>query len=235
MKSLTYVLGAAVLTIFLASCNNQITGCPDAEIEWVDVLMVNDIKYQHHFPGPADQNKQITIEKGKEIGKVSYKMADNACTNHETKNGDAAYLEKGTPIYEIKGYPTTLAVAAEDKVYIADQNKKAKTAKEFLPLEGLVKNIYIESTDDGSISHSFAPNIKEEFIKTWGTLKHKDDHKLYEEGAYEGDMVFIRIELNNGVTFRQVYWKKSNVFSGGIVGNEDMKKLIENELSKTKN
>ncbi|RDI45632.1 hypothetical protein [Falsibacillus pallidus] len=232
MKSFKFVFGVVFLTIFLSSCNNQITGCPDAAIEWVDVLMVKDIKYQHHFIAPADR-KQITIEKGKEIGKVSYKLADNACSNHKTKNGDAAYLEKGTPIYEIKGYPTNLAVAADEKVYIADQNKKAKTAKEFLPLAGLVQSIYIESPNDGSILRTFTPNKMKEFIKTWETLKLKDDHELYKEGAYEGDPVFIGIELNNGASFRQVYWRKSNVFSGGIVGNEEMKKIIENEISKT--
>ena len=96
--------------------------------------MIDDIKYEHHFPEPANENFPITIEKGKELGTVTYAMADSACSNHKMKNGDAAYLKEETSIYEIKGYPTSLIVAANDVVYIAKTNEKAKTAGELYPM-----------------------------------------------------------------------------------------------------
>jgi hypothetical protein len=234
MKFIKITFIVLFFAVSLTSCSNPITGCPDAEIEWVDVIMNNDIKYQHHFPDPLDKNTPITFEKGKEIGKVSYMMAGNACSNHKTKNGDATYLEKGTPIYEIKGYPSSFAVVANDKVYIADENKNAKSAGEFIPLEDLVKDIHIESTEDGSILHTFAPSSKEKFITIWENLKLEDENKLYKNHSYKGDPVFLEIELNNGVSFRLVYWKKSNIFSRGVVGNNKMKQIIDDELSTVK-
>ncbi len=83
-------------------------GCPDGEMKWLDVLMMNDIQYEHHFPEPVNENLPITIEKGKELGKMTYRMAYSACRNHKMQNGDAALLKEGTIISEIKGYPTSL-------------------------------------------------------------------------------------------------------------------------------
>ncbi|MGE7925039.1 hypothetical protein ACQKND_17925 [Viridibacillus arvi] len=140
----------SLLTMLVSACSNfsSIKGCPDAVIEWIDVVMINDITYQHHFPKPSDEVTSISIERGRELGKVTYMMADSACSNHKMKNGDAAFLEEGTPIYEIKGYPTALVVMANDRVFVADTNKKAKTAGDLKPMDNLVKNIYFESTQD---------------------------------------------------------------------------------------
>ncbi|MBU8732876.1 hypothetical protein KM915_22960 [Cytobacillus oceanisediminis] len=222
-----------LFTILLTSCIkiSSIQDCPDGVIEWVDIVMVQDIQYQHHFPEPADEHTPTTIEKGKKLGEVTYTMADSACSNHKMKNGDAAYLEEGTAIYEIKGYPSTLAIMANDKAYIVETNKKAKTAGELYPLGKLVKNIYIESTEDGSRIHTFSQTSKDNFLNAWLNLKLEDIETLHKNGHYEGSHVFIEIELNNGVTFREVYWAESNTFNSGIVGNKDIKDILEYELS----
>ncbi|WP_419958540.1 hypothetical protein [Psychrobacillus psychrotolerans] len=94
MKTFKKMIFISVFAMLLSACSNSISlkGCPDAEIEWVDMLMIDDIKYEHHFPEPANENLPITIEKGREIGKVKYEMADSACSNHKMQNGDAAFL-----------------------------------------------------------------------------------------------------------------------------------------------
>ena len=223
----------SVFSMLLSSCGNfsSITGCPDGEIEWVDMVMINDIKYQHHFPEPTDENNLLPIEKGRELGKVTFKMADRACSNHQMKNGDAAYLDEGTPIYEVKGYPSSLIVVADDKAFLVDTNKKAKTADNLYPLDGLVKNIYNESTEDGSRIQTFTQASTNKFLDAWSRLKLEDPESLYKKGNMEGDRIFLEIELNNGVPFRLVYWVDSNVFSNGAIGNKEIKKVIEDELS----
>jgi hypothetical protein len=230
LKNLILILS---MTVLLVSCKSGsfTSGCPDGEIEWVDMVMIQDIKYQHHFPNPADANSSISIERGKELGKVSYKMADRACSNHKMKNGDAAYIEKGTPIYEIKGYPTSLMVVVNDKVYVADTNLKAKTAGVLYPMDKLVKNIYFESTEDGSRIHTFSEASKNKFIKAWYQLKLEDVDSLIKEGKLEGNRVFLEIEFQNGVTFRQLYWYDTNIFHNGAIGNNEIKEIIDFELS----
>lgn len=160
------IIVISAFSLLLTSCNHftSLKGCPDATIEWVDKLMIDDIKYEHNYQELAKKNHPISIEKGRELGKVTYKMADNACSNHKMKNGDAAYLKEGTIIYEIKGYPTSLIVAANDVVCVADTNKEAKTAGELYPMDKLVKNIYIESTEDGKRIQAFSLSSKNKFV-----------------------------------------------------------------------
>ncbi|MGE7094303.1 hypothetical protein ACQKII_23305 [Lysinibacillus sp. NPDC048646] len=236
MKIIKDMIFISVFALLLSSCSNFtfLKGCPDAEIEWVDMLMINDIKYEHHFPEPAQENLPITIEKGRELGKVTYKMADSACSNHKMQNGDAAFLNEGTIIYEIKGYPTSLIVAANDVVYVANTSKKAKTAGELYPMDKLVKNIYIESTEDGKRLHTFSQSSKDKFLAAFYELQLEDVQSLIDEDKLEGTRIFLEIELNNGVSFRQLYWSDSNTFHNGAVGNDEIKKVINDEVSNLK-
>ncbi|HWI48221.1 MAG TPA: hypothetical protein VNU45_08385 [Rummeliibacillus sp.] len=218
-----------LLSILLASCTYPIGNlgkCPDGIIEWVDVLMINGIKYEHHFPEPTDESSNLNVEKGKKIGEVSYKMADNACSNHKMKNGDAAFIEKGTAIYEVNEYPSSFLVLADNNVYVSKQNKKAKTAKELYPLKEYVKNIYIESTEDGRRLHTFSPSSKKEFIEAWNNLKVKNVD-------FSDKPIFLEIELKNGVAFRLTYSEKSNLFPIGVIGDKKIKEIIKKELQKS--
>lgn len=239
MKIFKNMILILVFALLLSSCSNftSLKGCPDAEIEWVDMLMINDRKYEHHFQesaDSADKNLPITIEKGRELGKVTYEMADSACSNHKMQNGDAAYLKEGTIIYEIKGYPTSLIVAANDVAYVSNINKKARTAGELYPMDKLVKNIYIESTEDGKRIHTFSQSSKDKFLTEFYELKLEDVQSLNDLGKLEGTRIFLEIELNNGVSFRQLYWGDSNTFHIGAIGNDEIKEVISHEVSNLK-
>ncbi|MGG1676168.1 hypothetical protein ACIFOT_10525 [Neobacillus sp. NRS-1170] len=216
--------------MILTSCIRTI-GCPDGAIEWVDLLMNNDVKYQHHFPEPADERIHLQIEKGKPLGEIKFRMADKACSDHKMKNGDAAYVEEGTTIYAVKGYPASLMVLANDKVYIADYNKSAKTLGDLYPIKNLVKNIHIESTEDGRRIHTFSQEVKELFLTEWLKLKIEDYNVLQQKNAFEGDPAFLEIELNNGVSFRHLYWPNSNAFGQNAGGNKTLRKLMMQELA----
>ncbi|WP_341323286.1 hypothetical protein NSQ62_07390 [Solibacillus sp. FSL H8-0523] len=234
MKSLVLMIMCSML---LASCNriNPLNDCPpNTIIEWVDLLMIGDIKYEHHFPEPAHENMPITIEKGKELGKVTYRMADSACSNHKMQNGHAAFLTEGTSIYEIKGYPSALMVVADDVVYVASENKQAKTAGDLYPIDQLVKNIHIESTEDGTRMHTFSQASVDQFIAAFTKLKLQDVQSLNKAGKLDGTRIFLDIELNNGVSFRQLYWMDSNVFHDGAIGNDEIKAIINDELFQMK-
>ncbi|MDD1504867.1 hypothetical protein PVA17_19180 [Lysinibacillus sp. CNPSo 3705] len=233
MKVLKKMIFISAFALLISSCSNStfLKGCPDGVIEWVDVLMINDIQYEHYFPETANENLPITIEKGKELGKVRYKMADSACSNHKMQNGDATYLKEGTIISEIKGYPSSLIIAANNDVYVANTNKKAKTIGELYPMDHLVKNIYFESTEDGKRIHTFSQSSKDTFLAAFYELKLADEQSLIDVGKQDGTRIFLGIELNNGVSFRQLYWSDSNTFQNGAIGNDKIKEVINFELS----
>ena len=232
MKNFKKMLCILVFSISLASCSNSLLGsCPDGEIDWMDVVMIDDIQYQHQFPDSADGSVPISIEKGRKLGEVVYKMADSACSNHQMENGDATFLEEGTSIYELKGYPSDLMVIANDKVYVVDTNIKAKTAAELVPMRNLVENIHIESTEDGERIHTFTQPSKTKFLDTWNQLKLEDIESLYKDGKMDGKRLFLEIELKNGVAFRLIYAIDSNRFNNGAIGNEKIKDVIESEIT----
>ncbi|MEH6994401.1 hypothetical protein V7075_17070 [Neobacillus drentensis] len=221
------------LSTFLASCNQSslTIGCPDGAIEWVDLVKIDDVTYQHQFEAAPDEPLSTQIEEGEPIGKVTYKMADNACSDHKMRNGDAAYLEKGTTVYTVKGYPSSLMVVANDKVYVADQKKDAKTIGDIYPIKGLVKEVHIESTDDGSRIHTFSQEAKEKFLNEWLLLEAIDPMEMYKEEAFEGNRIFLEIELNNGVSFRELYWSDTNAFHRGAYGNKIIQAVINKETA----
>ena len=232
MKHLKEMLGILVYTILLSSCSNPFLGsCPDGEIDWMDVLKVGGIQYQHQFPGSTDESGPISIEKGRKVGEVDYRMADSTCSNHAMKNGDATFLEEGLPIYEVKGYPPDLMVMADDKVYVTDTNEKAETAAELLPMRKFVKNIHVESTKDESRLHTFSQPSITEFLEAWDQLKLEDLESLYKGSKMDGKRLFLEIEMKNGVSFRLVYATDSNMFSNGAIGNEKIKNVIESEIT----
>ena len=214
-----------------------LTGCSMASnrheiVEWMDVLKLNNITYSHDRLGSEEELDVSALELGAELGRVGYKMADDAASDYRMKNGDAAYLEPGTPIHEVKGYPAGLAVVADGKVYIADQNEKAKTGRELYPLKGLVRNIYMTDKEDGSRGKAFSKASKDVYLREWETVKLRDADELIKEGKLEGESVFLEIELNNGISFRKVYYPDENLFHSGAVGTKELQKVIKDELER---
>ncbi|MEK4229339.1 hypothetical protein [Solibacillus sp. FSL H8-0538] len=228
----------ACMLFFLVGCSEKMTNvlksCPDAEIDWVDVLMIGEIQYEHHYPDRADEAAPVVIEAGNEIGRVTYRMADRACSNHKMKNGDATFLTEGTPIFEVNGYPASLLVSANNKVYVATHNQNAESASDLYPFKNLVSNIYFQSLEDGSRIFTFPESAKEQFIDAWDELALEDREELINKGQLEGTRVFLAFELHNGVTFRQLYWADTNTFHTGVIGNKHLKDIITQELNNMK-
>lgn len=234
MKWMKGVLILIFVSAILSSCDQTI-GCPDGEIDWVDMLMIDGVKYQHQFVEGTDEPLSALVEKGKPLGVIKYKMANKACSDHKMKNSDAAFLEIGTTVNAVKGYPTSLMVVADEKVYVAETNNEAKTIGELYLINNLVKNIYIESTEDGSRIHTLSPASTEAFLDEWLQLELVDYMKMVDKNVFEGERVFLEIELTNGVSFRQLYWSDSNTFQLGAYGNNGIQETINKELADMKN
>lgn len=101
-------------------------------------------------------------------------------------------------------------------------------------MDKLVKEIHIESTEDGKRMHTFSQSSKDKFLAAFSALKLEDVQSLIDAGKLEGTRVFLEIELNNGVSFRQLYWVDSNTFHNGAIGNDEIKEVINYEVSKLK-
>ncbi len=196
----------------------------------MDLLMINDLQYTGEVEGT---NEGAELEKGEVIGEVEYKMADNACSNHKMRNGDAAFLPAGTEIYSIKGYDADFRVLADDKVYQISENPKAQTLADLYDIEGKVDKISIESIEDGSHISDFTPMNTNAFIEEYLSLEYTGIEGI-EKKRKNSSRTFIRIHLNDGTSFRTTYYISENVLNPGAYGTEKMKNIMLEETKRAR-
>jgi hypothetical protein len=75
-------------------------------------------------------------------------------TRGEPQDGDAAYLEAGSPLYQVRDYRPSFRLAARKDgrlvIFEADTNPRARAGRDLLDLEGKVRRISINSRADGT-------------------------------------------------------------------------------------
>jgi hypothetical protein len=97
--------------LVMAAC--QISGSPtscNVQIEWIDFVQVGSTQY---VAGPQSPTVIQESDLGPVFAHVRFKVSGNVCDpNYKLKDGDAAFLEPGTAIYEVRGHPPTEVLAA---------------------------------------------------------------------------------------------------------------------------
>jgi hypothetical protein len=105
------VIGIAILG-FMAAC--QLPGqatCNNTMIDWVNFIQVGSTQY---VSGPELETALQESDLGPVYAHVKFKVSGNVCDPHyKLKDGDAAFLDPGTAIYEIKGHPPSEELAAK--------------------------------------------------------------------------------------------------------------------------
>ncbi|MFC5469327.1 hypothetical protein ACFPPD_11395 [Cohnella suwonensis] len=210
-----------IMMMVAASCGNLGKGSCNADIDWVDFLMINNVTYYQNDDG----TKVITAEQlGKKVGKVSYMLNGHACTDHATKNGDAAFLPIGTVVYALKGYKSEFRVVANNKAYEVKENPNAATMGDLMDIEGKVEIVSLESGQDGSPIGNFSQEASSYFISELLPLSYVGFDAVYEKAKHEAG-IFLRVHLQDGTSFRMVYYPKANGFTAGAFGTEKLKVL----------
>jgi hypothetical protein len=104
-----FVTGIAFF--LLAACQLPGSGrACTAQIDWVDFVQIGSIQYV------ASPGSPMTLQEsdlGPVVAHVKAKLSGNVCDpNYRPKDGDAAFLDPGTPIYQVNGHPPSRLVAA---------------------------------------------------------------------------------------------------------------------------
>ncbi|WP_440705824.1 hypothetical protein [Heyndrickxia oleronia] len=107
MKKLLFII---LFLVLLSACSPS-----HIVIDWVDFMQING----KHYTG----SQQLVISKQTlvkdKIGEVRFEVNEHVKNpKYKIKEGDAAYLSKGTSVYSIEGYPDHSIVAVEDKTKI---------------------------------------------------------------------------------------------------------------------
>jgi hypothetical protein len=129
----------------------------DSSYDWADILRLNGITYS---AGLLNAGRALHEEDlGSQVAAVSAKLNGNVPPiGYEPKDGDAAYLEPGTPLFPVNGYATSFRLAARRNgrivLFEALTNPNARIGRDLLDIEGKVKSIALDSSDPRAIARS---------------------------------------------------------------------------------
>jgi hypothetical protein len=109
VRKVVVLLGALSLT---AAC--QLPGssnCETTHIDWVNFIQVGSTQYV------AGLQQSPTVLQETDLGPVyahvKFRVSGNVCDpSYRLKDGDAAFLDPGTPIYQVNGQPPSRQLAA---------------------------------------------------------------------------------------------------------------------------
>jgi hypothetical protein len=152
MRRFALLAGLAALLAGCASIN-EVSQRPVAMIDWVDFVKLNGTTYlaTHGNAGRALEQADL----GPQVAQVQFKLADNVTDpGYQSKDGDAAFLEPGTPLHTVQDYTSQARLAAvrdgQITLYEADTNPSAKHGSDLLDLRDKVTSIGINSVQDGT-------------------------------------------------------------------------------------
>src|ERR1700674_5615766 len=104
------IAAATVAFVLTAAC--QVPGTTatcNAQIDWVNFIQLSSTQY---IAGPQSPTILQESDVGPVYSHVKFKVSGNVCDpNYRLKDGDAAFLDAGTPIYQVNGQPPGLQLA----------------------------------------------------------------------------------------------------------------------------
>jgi len=104
------IVAMALLLVSACQLPGSPQGCSNVQIDWVDFIQLGATQY---VAGREAPTTILESDLGPVLAHVKFKVAGNVCDpSYKPKDGDAAFLEPGTPIYQVNGEPASKVVAA---------------------------------------------------------------------------------------------------------------------------
>ena len=214
------------LLISLASCQSGFGF--NVSIDWVDFVQFNNIGYIRIYQDVSIDNRELTY-----YDSIKYNVADNVHSpGYRKKNGDAAFLKAGTPVYTISGYTPEfrLAIKQEQKllIYEADTNPNARKGSDLLDIGGKVEYIGVNSGTDGTTELAVIKDAQqvEELIQL--ILDVPVDQSSRNTGS---EQYFLAFHLNDETITTRSFWLDTGLLSRGIQLPEEFGTMIRAALN----
>tara|TARA_Y100000815_G_scaffold271020_1_gene296823 strand:- start:299 stop:850 length:552 start_codon:yes stop_codon:yes gene_type:complete len=148
------------------------------------------------------------------------------------KDGDAAFLEVGTPIHIIKGYNPEFILAAHRNgqlaLYMSVSHPDAEIGADLMDLEGKVKYIGVNSPRDGKTELAAVTDQPQIDSLVRMILDAPVDLNIRNDP--DSDVYFLAFHLSDGITFTGGSRLQINRFGGSIQRPRDFRIALVNAL-----
>lgn len=190
-RMLTFIL----ILLFLSGCRLSAFG-GQVVIDWVDFIHFDGKEYNGIHSGVLADKSFI----GNKIGTVKFKVADNVKNpSYKIRDGDAAFHEKGTEIFQIKDHPHLIAVKDDRaingyRVYFSrDDDIEYQWNFKDMPIEK-VERIEIYQTDSPAGNKLISKLTKSDDINSFlQLLVDSEENPNFQPTRGSGDPIFYEM------------------------------------------
>jgi hypothetical protein len=191
MKKWIVILG---ILIFITGCQSTPFD-RNVVIDWVDFIKWDGIEYNGIYTAVLANESNL----GEKIGEIQFTVADNVTnSNYKIKNGDAAFHEKGTELFRVKGMNDLIAVKSTStingyQIYSPTNETKYSWHFEDLPKEKVNRiETYEAYTSEGNKRISEIENFEE--VKSFlALLESSEVDSNFQPNTEKGDPTYYEM------------------------------------------
>lgn len=216
LRRMAQWLAALGLSVAVLICSCSL-GSTNAIIDWVDFIRFQGIRYLAAY-SRVDRNLQES-DLGPVFATVRFKLEGNVHDLHyQSEDGDAAFLDPGTPVYAVQGYSPQFRLAAHRDgqliLYEADTNPRAQKGGDLLDIAGRVQYIGVNSEQDG-VTELGAIKDPQQIAHLVEMVMNAPVNQSYQ--SPDTSRYFIAFHLIDGTATVRAYWPTSGQLSRGIL------------------
>ena len=209
-------------------------GGSTAAVDWINFVRFDGVTYFANSHSIDQSNPALSRDVlGQRYAEVRFMVAGNVSDpNYQLKDGDAAFWEKGTPVYEVKGYdPKTLLGAVNDSgriiIFEADSNPAAQRGSDLLDIQGKVEAVRLLSSEDAVSELARLSNEE-----TATLVEAVSDAPVDQGNTADGELAFfVEFQLNDGIVILRGYFDDGEL-SRGIRLPDAAQQLIEGAVAR---
>ena len=206
-----------------------------AIVDWADTIKFDGITYLAQDSGVGRPLQAQDL--GPKFAELKHRLQANVNDPaYETRNGDAAFLEAGTPVYEVKGYDPSFRLAAYNDIHEGNNptlyevmgNPRADESSDYLDIEAKVRYIGVISSRDGKTELAAIRDREE--VRSVVDMIMEAPLEVSEPGSFGDEnakVYLLAFHLEDGTASVQTYYADEGKMYFGVTLPEEFPETIE--------